>query len=141
MVTMRPTWLIEADAFLKESERIQVEIRRQGMLVDVVHHETFASGYLKEIAGKKLREDDCVLFLGTWPLWRHIQLHWGSWTPGGWCNTENLDCSRYYPHFEQFLLNRDHTVMTGSVAIENRAELFEQYGKDDQVFVRPTGCL
>jgi ATP-grasp domain, R2K clade family 3 len=138
---MRPFWLIEADVFGKEIECLKAEIRRQSMTFGVVHHDTFTSGYLTDIAGKKLEPNDCVIFVGSWPLWRHIQLHWPGWTPGGWCNTDRLDCAAYYAQFDGFLLNRRHAIMTGVEAISKQAELFEQFGDDDQVFVRPTGCL
>jgi len=138
---MRPLWLIEADAFGREIERLKNEIRRQRMNFGVVHHESFTSGFFTEIAGKKLQDNDCVILLGTWPLWRHIQLHWSSWTPGGWCNTDNLDCACYYPHFDRFLLNRRHAIMPGVDAINKRNELFAEFGTDDRVFVRPTGCV
>jgi len=134
---MRPLWLIEADAFGSAVEPLKTEIRRQGMNFSVIHHETFTSGYLPRIAD----ENDCVLFIGTWPLWRHIQLHWSSWVPGGWCSTDQLDCAVYYQHLRDFVLNQKHFIMTGVEAIQRQEQIFAELATNGQVFVRPTGCL
>src|SRR5262245_30630229 len=110
---MRPFWMIESDAYGAALDPLKAEIRRQGMQFGIIHHETFTSGYLTSVANHPLVERDCVLFIGTWPLWRHVQLHWPSWIPGGWCSTVNLDCSTYYPRFAKYLLNGNHAIMTG----------------------------
>jgi hypothetical protein len=138
---MRPLWLIETEAFGSSLELLKTEIRRQGMAYGVIHHDGFVSGYLNRVGNHVLDADDCVIFIGTWPLWRHIQLHRGSWVPGGWCSTDNLDCARYYPHFEPFLLNQNSVILNGTEAIKSREDLFARFARDRQVFVRPSGCL
>jgi hypothetical protein len=138
---MRPFWLLETDGYGTALEPLKIEIRRQGMQFGIVHHQTFTSGYLTSVGDHSLVADDCIIFLGTWPLWRHIQLHWPGWIPGGWCATENLDCSAYYPRLVNHLVNGDHRILTGIEAIQRKTELFDRYGRDGQVFVRPDGCV
>jgi hypothetical protein len=139
---MRPVWLLESDAFAASmAPNLRREVQRQGMAFGILHYEMFASGYTTHVANRPLEECECVVFSGTWPLWRHIQLHRPDWIPGGWCSTENLDCCAYYPRFAGFLLNDRHVIMTGIEAIERREEIFERFSRDGRVFVRPTGCL
>src|ERR1043166_3077597 len=139
---MRPTWLFEADSLGPSmAPRLRSEVNRQGFNFGIIHHETFSSGYLTRAGDHQVQEQDCIVFIGTWPLWRHIQLHWPSWIPGGWCSTENLDCGAYYPKFEPFLLNKNHAMMTGIDAIKRQAEIFAAFALDGRVFVRPTGCV
>jgi hypothetical protein len=138
---MRPLWLLEAGVYAEAViEPLKRELRRQGMAHGVIHYDGFASGYLDRVGGHRLSPDDCVIFYGTWPLWRHIQLHW-PWVPGGWCSAENLDCACYYLHFGPYLLNRHHAILPGVDAIQRCDELFDRFGHDDRVFVRPTGCV
>lgn len=138
---MRPFWLIETDTFGAALDPIKAEVRRQGMQFGLIRHELFTSGYQTSIDGRRLGPDDCIIFIGTWPLWRHIQLHWPGWTPGGWCSTENLDCTCYYEHFKAVLLNQPCEIMLGSDALRQQDALFDRFGRDGRVFVRPTGCL
>ena len=70
---------------------------------------------------------------------RHIQLHCHQWVPGGWCNAPNLDCETYYPHFDPYLLNRRHMILTGVEAIARSDELFASLACDEELFVRPSG--
>src|SRR6478609_2773544 len=126
---MRPIWLIEADVYREATEPLNAEIRRQGMAWGVVTYDLLASGYFDRVGSHRLRQDDCVIFYGTWPTLRQIQLHW-SWVPGGWCSAANLDCSSYYTYFRSYLLNCDHTILTGIEAIDRQAELFSTYGVD-----------
>ncbi|MBL4844692.1 MAG: ATP-grasp domain-containing protein [Planctomycetes bacterium] len=85
-----------------------------------------------------LEPGSCVIYWGTLPLMRQIQLH-RAWSPGGWCTTENLACSRYYAHFGPHLLNQRYTLMPGGEAIRHRDWLFTSFAHNDQVFVRPDG--
>jgi ATP-grasp domain, R2K clade family 3 len=62
------------------------------------------------------------------------------WVPGAWCNPENLDCAAYFAYFGKFLLNQHYAIMPGVEAIRQRDWLFAIFGKDDEVFARPTSC-
>jgi hypothetical protein len=140
-VTVSPFWLLEADVLRDESEPLRREVRRQGMSAGLVHYDALASGYLDQVDRHRLVAHDCVIFRGTWPLWRHIQLRWPGWIPGGWFHTENLDCSTYYRHFGHYLLNQKHAILRGAEALETRDAVFEQFGSNGLVFVRPAGCV
>jgi hypothetical protein len=136
---MRPVWLIEAGVYGDEAEPLLAEIRRQGMAADVVPHQSLRRGSAPVIDGQSLPPDACVIGYGTFPFAREIQLH-QRWTPGAWCNAENLDCATYFAYFGKFLLNQHYVILPGVEAIRQRDWLFSIFGSDEEVFARPTSC-
>src|SRR5262249_53103129 len=133
---MSPTWLLEADVFKVESELLMAALHHHGLSVQVVRPATLHQ--LTALGGIAFDEPACVLFHGTWPVLRHLQLH-SRWLPAGWHHLEHLDCVGYYPHFGRFLLNQRYAMLPGVEAIRQQDWLFALFGRDDEVFVRPTG--
>jgi hypothetical protein len=136
---MRPIWLIEAGVYGAEADPLRAEIRRQGMAADFVPHRALKQGSDVVVEGRSLGPEDCAIGYGTYPFVRQIQLH-RRWLPGAWCTPENLDGTMYYAYFGNFLLNQNYSIMPGVEAIRQREWLFSTFGRDDEVFVRPTGC-
>jgi hypothetical protein len=135
---MIPIWLIEADVFGRSFEPVKVEARQQGMVWEIVQPGPFLNGVVPTVNGHRLAEQDCVVFSGTFPLMRHIQLHC-PWIPGGWCTADNFDCARYYPYFGRLLLNHAHAILPLEEALAGVEEIFAQFGRGGQAFVRPCG--
>ncbi|MEM7559357.1 MAG: ATP-grasp domain-containing protein [Planctomycetota bacterium] len=133
---MKPTWLIEANVQGLPSEALQAEIRRQGMEVHVVKPFLHAAKPGDILGAESVGNDSVVLFTGTLTLMKYIQAH-RRWRPGGWCNFENLACSRYYAHFGEAMLNRDYALLPFAEAARSENRLFEHYGQSGQIFVRP----
>jgi hypothetical protein len=135
---MTPIWLIEADVFGRSFEPIKAAIRQHGMAWEVVQPGPFLNGVAPSVGGHRLSDEDCVIFSGTFPLMRHIQLHY-AWRPGGWCTAEHFDCRSYYPHFGNRLLNHEHAVLAMEDALSRVEENFAQFSKEGRVFLRPCG--
>jgi len=136
---MNPVWLIEAGVYGTEAEPLLTEIRRQGMIAEVVPFQALQKQVGLTAGGRPLVEQDCVLGYGTFPFAREIQLH-RRWVPGAWCHAANLDCTTYFAHFGKFLLNQRYAIMPGVEAIRKQVWLFDVFGQEDAVFVRPAGC-
>lgn len=136
---MRPTWLIEADVYGDEAIPLLNEIRRQGMLAEILPHQALKKGSVPVVGGQALAAESCVIGYGTFPFARQIQLH-HRWKPGAWCSAENLDCTTYFAYFGRFLLNQHYAVMPGVEAIRQRDWLFSIFGRNGEVFARPTSC-
>ena len=135
---MIAVWLIEADVFGESFDALKAEIRRQGMVWEIVQARPFLNGLVPRIGAHQLSENDCVVFSGTYPLMRHIQLHY-HWMPGGWCTAENFECAGYYAHFRRHLLNQDHAILGIDEALTQVENLFAQFAREGQVFFRPGG--
>ena len=127
----RSVWLIESGVYGPEIEPLAAEVRRQGMDCRFVTYREIVKG------PPPLPPGACAIVYGTYPTVRHAMLRCG-WTPGGWCSPENLDCTAYYPHFAGFLLNRRHEILTGIEAVRDKDRLFRTFGRDGEVFARPT---
>ena len=135
---MKPTWLIERGVYGEHAEALRAEVQRQGLLCAEVDYRP-AKQPPDDIFGcPPLTDDACVILWGTLPLMRQIQLR-RKWIPGGWCNIVNLDCATYYAYFGHYLLNGYYSMLPGVEALRLEAELFAEFGPDDEVFVRPSG--
>lgn len=133
-----PIWLIEADVYGVASAEIQAEVRRQGMVAHVVKARPGAPAPRDLLGAEDVPPQACVVFLGTLPTMRHIQLH-RSWTPGGWCDFDRLRCACYYAHLGPFLLNQRYAFLPGVEALRHADRLYRDYGREGEVFVRPDG--
>jgi hypothetical protein len=136
---MRPVWLIEAGVYGAEADPLLAEILRQGMAAEVLAFHALQKEKTLVVAGRPLGAGDCVIGYGTFPFAREIQRH-RRWVPGAWCDPANLDCTAYFAYFGKFLLNQPYALLPGVEAIRQRDWLFDVLGRDDEVFVRPTGC-
>jgi hypothetical protein len=126
-----PVWLIESGVYGSEIEPLAAEIQRQGMDCRFVAYRDIVRG------PAPLPPGECAIVYGSYPTVRHAILHRG-WHPGGWCNPDHLDCTTYYPHFENFLLNQHREIITGVGAIRDKRRLFAEFGNEGYVFARPT---
>lgn len=136
---MRPVWLIEAGVYGDEVGPLLAEIARQGMIADLVPFPALQKTKNLLVAGRPLAEGECVIGYGTFPFAREMQLH-RRWSPGAWCDPVNLDCARYFGHFGKFLLNQNYVIMPGVEAIRQRDWLYSVLSREDEVYLRPTGC-
>ncbi len=133
---MDPTWLIEADVPGIDSARLQAEVRRQGMIPQVVKWRAEAPAPRDLLGSESIPLDASVVVLATLPVMRHVQAQ-RRWLPGGWCSFDRLRCSTYYAFFGPFLLNSSYTLLPGVEAIRQADRLFDVHGRDGRVFVRP----
>lgn len=133
---MEPIWLIERGVYGETAESVCAEVRRQGMICYLVDYQPGKSPPHDIQGAEAIADGARVVLWGTLPLMRQIQLH-RRWRPGGWCHVENLACSTYYRHFELYLLNSKYAILPGIEAARREAELFDEFGAEDEIFVRP----
>jgi hypothetical protein len=134
---MKPTWLIERGVFKDEGRAFKAEVERQGMTCAEVDYRPGKKPPGDIFGCPQVADGACVVLWGTLPLMQQIQIH-HSWVPGGWCNIGNLDCSTYYAYFGPFLLNSFYSILPGVEAIRLEDRLFEEFGVNDEIFVRPS---
>jgi len=123
-----PIWLFEDDVFGSEVEPFKSEIRRQGMRFALIRSESLHPGFPLIVDGHEIQDYDCVLVQAGHQTFRQAVLL-DQWLPVGWCTLPHFACSVSYPHFAEFLLNRDYRI--GAVA-----ELMSE-SLPDEVFIRP----
>lgn len=131
MSNVRLTWIVEAGIYGDEIQPLLVEIRRQGMEVELVPFKVLQKGL-------PVPDGACVIAYGTFPFARQVQLH-SKWSPGAWANLTNLECTTYFAYVGRFLLNQPYIILPGAEAIRQQDWIYETFGPDE-VFVRPSGC-
>jgi hypothetical protein len=55
-----------------------------------------------------------------------------------WCNLEQFACNYYYPRLSNFLFNQDHAFLPYGELIDKEEWVFDTFGVDDCVFMRPS---
>lgn len=55
--------------------------------------------------------------------------------------TENYKCISYYPHYGDKLLNSNYTMLPFGDILRKKIDLFQKYGVDECIFIRPDSGL
>ena len=55
-----------------------------------------------------------------------------------WCNLEQFACNYYYPRLSKYLFNQDHAFLPYGELIDKEEWVFDTFGVDDCVFMRPS---
>ena len=131
-----PVWIIEAGVFGPNSERLRAAIAKQGMECYVVSQHTLAHDLTALRGGLPLADDACVVCLSSFSMARFVQQK-RDWKPGSFCAFDNLACSTYYAYFGRYLLNARYVLLPGAEALRQQNFLYEVFGRDDAVFIRP----
>ena len=59
------------------------------------------------------------------------------WVPGTYGIGKAVDCSSYFQHFADYLLNINHELLPMEELIRRKEAILRLYGVNDQIFVRP----
>lgn len=129
---MTPKWLIEKEVFEGNFSRLTDELRKQGFEYKIAKYVPFASGSYKHF-----KEEDCVVFYGSLNLGKQIQRE-NKWVPGVYNNAKSLECSVYFNHFGQHLLNQNYAFITIKELLRQKDFYYSIFGNsNDEIFVRP----
>lgn len=63
------------------------------------------------------------------------------WTPGAYCNTQDLHCSAWYPAAQQWLLHQTWILTTVAELVENTDYVLKELPPTESIFVRPDSPL
>jgi len=127
---MNVKWLIEEHKDLDNKDLIP-ELKKQGIEYKTVKYIPFEGGNYNVFP-----EKDCVIVYSTLNLAKQIQRN-KQWIPGVYCNFNNFKCSTYYSHWGGFLLNQDYTMMPLLDFVRHKDAVYDRFGVDDCVFMRP----
>lgn len=139
---MNVEWLIDASVFYDSYEELAAAVARQGHTVRLLNRPRPPYGW-DDTDGAYRRafpEGACVVTHADIDLVHRI-LADGIWTPGAFATPGHSDCSHYFSHFGRFLLNQDYCMLPFG-ELRRRAEfLFDLFGRDGRIFVRPDSAL
>ena len=130
-------FLIDANSDGVRSEEMRSILAQRG--IDLRAVKLFPqSTYPHDIANAEdITIDANAICFGSPALIHHIQ-NKRRWEPGGWCTFANFACDVYYTYFGKFLLNNCYTLLPASEANRQSDFLFQQFGRNGEVFARPS---
>ena len=129
---MKPKWLIEDFAEDNNYFRLADEVKRQGYDYELITYTPFQSGSFDRFS-----DDECVIVVASLQLAGQL-LNQKKWTPNAWLNLKQYECSYYYAHLGKYLFNDKYIMLPRTEAKRRITELFEMYGKEDCIFIRPS---
>ena len=93
-----------------------------------------------DVYTKDLKESDNTIVYGTIGSANYLSRKYGY---RSWCDLPNLKCSKYFPHYYEFLFNRNgvflplELVIRGYRDYNNSYTLFGYEGGEECIFIRP----
>lgn len=142
---MQVKWLVENFEADNKIWKLIDELKSRGQPLEVIDYYNY---YLNsKVVGpdgmpvnSSIKEDDCVLFMGSIQLSLFIKRN-KPWIPGVWLDPEKFNCSYFYSFLGEFLFNQDYEFTTIGEYKRKHAEYFERLGIDDCLFIRPNNGL
>ena len=139
---MNVGWLIDASVFAEEHDELAAAVARQGLRIRSLNRPRAPYGW--DDTDGAYREafpaGSCVVTRADIDLVLRI-LADGLWMPGAFATVERFSCSSYFPHFGRFLLNQDHAMLPFGELARRREFLFDTFGREGQIFIRPDSTL
>lgn len=139
---MNVGWLIDAGMFEGYRDELVAAIRNQGHDAKLI--QAPSPPFRWDDVGCSYRDtfpkDACVISHGDIELVTRIHQE-RRWTPGAFCSVENFACSSYVCWYGKYLLNRDYVMLPFGELDRNQNFLFDSFGRNDQIFIRPESPL
>jgi hypothetical protein len=135
-------WLIYGDDFDANNRGLAEAIRRQGHEAQVINRPPPPYDWddVHCAYRKAFPPGACVVTLADIDLVQRVRAD-GLWTPGALATVEHFHCSHYYAHFGRHLLNHDYTMLPFAELSRCADFLFQNFGRDGKIFVRPDSPL
>ncbi len=135
---MNVTWILEPDMFTPYADALISEVKSQGHIVRTVpaFYASLDWGDTSRYYIDFAPEDSCVVCHASFQF-ASLVAEDEIWVPGTYGICEAIDCSNYFPHFDDCLLNRDYELVTVDQLANNADALVKSYGSEDRIFVRP----
>jgi len=135
-------WLIDGDMFERYRDDLVAALHAQGHVAKLIHAPSppFRWDDIGCSYRETFPEDACVVSHGDIELVTRIHRE-RQWTPGAFATIENFFYSNYVCEFGRFLLNREYAMLPFGELDRCRDFLFDTFGRDDRIFIRPDSPL
>lgn len=136
---MNVTWVLEPDTFTPYHQRLVTEIESQGHVVRTVP--AFYNSL--EWSDTSRYYDDfspagsCVVCHASFQF-TSLVAEDEVWVPGTYGIGEATDCSQYYPHLDDCLLNGDYKLLSLEEVANEAESLIKSLGIENRLFMRPS---
>jgi hypothetical protein len=135
-------WLLDRSVFESEHADLAAAIGRQGCSFKDVNRPSLPYGWedAKSAYRKLFPKGACVVTHADIDLVMRVRAD-GDWIPGVFASVERFFCSHYFTHFGRFLLNRDYALLPFGELLRCADFLFDTFGREGRIFVRPDSPL
>jgi hypothetical protein len=124
-------WIVEKNIFDEDCvNRLEQEIISNNDELYHVEYIPFERGDYSD-----LPLDERCIFYGSLNLAKQFQNQHPS--VNVFCTLPNYKCSKYYAYLGKWLLNADYTLLPFAELFRREDELYDVFGQDDAVFIRP----
>lgn len=135
---MTPKWLIEADVFQDNTDKIIATLKKKGIEYHVLKYIPFDDDLPKRCMDI-YEGGECVIFYGSLNFGRKLKKN--PWYPGVYLNDKLLECTMYYPYLKQLLLHyQDYMMMPYGDLAEHKDIIFRHFNSD-KIFMRPNSNM
>lgn len=132
---MNAKWLIEADVFEDNTDKIIQILKNKGIEHHVLKYIPFDDDLLKrclDIYGP----DECVVFYGSLNFGHKLRKL--SWVPGVYLNEKAFECTSYYPALNKELVHNRYVMMPYGDLLNKKDILFNDFFHGHSaLFIRP----
>lgn len=139
---MQVNWLIDGSVFDKYCHQLEAEIKDYGGNVVMLNRPNPPYGWDDVNCSYRdvFPEGACVVTHADIDLVVRIYED-KIWTPGVFATIENFHCSNYYAHLGRHLLNDQYSMLPFKELTRCKDMLFDRFGVDGRLFVRPDSPL
>lgn len=139
---MKVSWLIDSEVCGSYCDEMAAAARELGHVAKVLQPPSppYRWEDVAQSLHKSFPADSCVVAHGDIGLITKLARD-SRWTPGVFATVANFDCASYYCHFGQHLLNQQYMMLPFGELRRCRDFLFDAFGVDDRIFVRPSSPL
>jgi hypothetical protein len=134
---MKAKWLIEADVFQDNTDKLIQVLKNKGYDHHVLKYIPFDDDLPKrclDIYGP----EECVVFYGSLNFGHKLKKL--PWVPGVYLNEKAFECTSYYPYLKGMLLHHhDYWMLPYGDLSEHKTRIFKHFG--DKVFIRPNSGM
>ena len=130
---MKVKWLIEADVFEDNTDKLIQVIKNKGFDHHILKYIPFDDD-LPNRCLKIYGPDECVVFYGSLNFGRKLRKL--PWVPGVYLNEKAFECTSYYPVLGYKLVHSNYLMMPYGDLRRRKDDLYT-YFNDDKIFIRP----
>lgn len=130
---MKAKWLIEADVFEDNSDKLVDIIKRKGMDVKILQYIPFDDDLVGRVS-RMYDENDCVIFYGSLNFGHKLKKT--SLVPGVYLNEKAFECTSYYPALGNKLIHHNYMMLPFGDLLRMKDKLYENF-HSDKIFLRP----
>ncbi len=135
---MKPKFVITTDFNEESSKPLADAAKASGFNVLEVTHGDLSPKCDKFSINSDYGRNQCIIGYGSIQFIHFVQKNM-CWYPGEWCDWEKFKCTTYLNYWGKYSIQQNYAYLSLGELRIHKERIFEQYGRDGNLFVRPDG--